>query len=261
MANIGNKHPNVEGGSYDNGVGTTNGVGPNNGVGGNSASGIGANDGGHHFMGNNAGNTNYSGTSPHLRHLGNPAPLGLIAFASTLLVFELINVHARHTAELNIVIALALAYGGITQLLAGMWEFACGNTFGATVFSSFGAFWISYAIILLPGSGIISAYTSQNDLSNAYGFFFTAWFITTFCFLMASMRSTAVLVLFFLFLDLTFLLHMAGAYTGRSGVNKGAGWMGIISALIAYYAGWSALMTRDASYFTLPVVPLSKRRV
>lgn len=98
---------------------------------------------------------------------------------------------------------MAVACGGLAQLLAGQWEFVCGNTFGATALSSFGAFWIrcvcfcrrsfqvlvltenvwfdSYALILIPGTGIISGYAeTPNELHNALGFFLMVWFIFTF---------------------------------------------------------------------------------
>jgi succinate-acetate transporter protein len=57
---------------------------------------------------------------------------GLFAFASTTLVLSLYNVQARHVTVPNVVVGMALFYGGLAQLLAGMWEFATGNTFGAT---------------------------------------------------------------------------------------------------------------------------------
>lgn len=59
------------------------------------------------------------------RKLGNPAPLGLSAFALTTFLLSLINLGTRGTSTPNIVVATAWAYGGLVQLLAGMWEFAC----------------------------------------------------------------------------------------------------------------------------------------
>ena len=67
----------------------------------------------------------------------DPAPLGLAAFALT--TFILSGHNATFIPDL-IWVGLALFYGGLTQLLAGMWEFRTGNTFGATAFTSYGAF-------------------------------------------------------------------------------------------------------------------------
>merc|ERR1711939_169464 len=85
------------------------------------------------------------------RKFANPAPLGLSAFALTTCVLSLINIGVRGVHEPNIVVALAFGYGGLVQLLAGMWEMAVGNTFGATALSSYGGFWLSLAIVLTPG--------------------------------------------------------------------------------------------------------------
>ncbi|OQV07000.1 hypothetical protein CLAIMM_11494 [Cladophialophora immunda] len=86
------------------------------------------------------------------RKFANPAPLGLSAFALTTFVLSLINLEVRGLSEPNIVCSLAFAYGGLVQLLAGMWEMAVGNTFGATALSSYGGFWIAFGIILTPGA-------------------------------------------------------------------------------------------------------------
>src|SRR5881275_1927813 len=74
----------------------------------------------------------------------DPGPLGLAAFAGTTFVLSLMNANLVSDKGIGVVLALALAYGGLAQLLAGMWEFRTGNTFGAVAFCSFGAFWISY---------------------------------------------------------------------------------------------------------------------
>lgn len=66
--------------------------------------------------------------SNSVRKLANPSPLGLCAFALTTFVLSLINIQARGVQTNNIVLGLALFYGGLVQLLAGMWEFATGNS-------------------------------------------------------------------------------------------------------------------------------------
>ncbi|RKO89357.1 GPR1/FUN34/yaaH family-domain-containing protein [Blyttiomyces helicus] len=87
--------------------------------------------------------------------IANPGPLGLSAFALTTFVLSFFNagIIVNLSAPAALVISLALGYGGLVQLLAGMWEFRCGNTFGATAFSSYGGFWISFGLILSPSSG------------------------------------------------------------------------------------------------------------
>jgi len=202
------------------------------------------------------------GRSPHIRTIANPAPLGLFSFASTTLILSLINVQARHVLEPNIVVGMAIACGGGAQLLAGMWEFVCGNTFGATAFTSYGAFWISYALIFIPGTGIIDAYVATDvnpgDLANAVGFYLSAWFIFTFIMFLASLRSTGALAALFFCLTLTFMFLMIGAFTLKVKMTKIGGGLGILTAAIAYYTGASGLITQQASYFSLPVLDLPK---
>ncbi len=74
----------------------------------------------------------------------DPGPLGLAAFALTTFVLSMFNAGLSATSGEPVVLGLALAYGGMAQLLAGMWEFRTGNTFGAVAFASYGAFWISF---------------------------------------------------------------------------------------------------------------------
>src|ERR1700740_41416 len=77
----------------------------------------------------------------------DPGPLGLAGFAMTTFVLSIFNADLVSSKGLLVVLGLAFAYGGVAQLLAGMWEFRTGNTFGAVAFSSFGAFWISFFAI------------------------------------------------------------------------------------------------------------------
>lgn len=140
---------------------------------------------------------------PAQKKLANPAPLGLGAFALTTFVLSTINLGTNKVAEPNLVVALAYGYGGLIQLLAGMWEMAVGNTFGATALSSYGGFWISFGvsarisghstflithaniahsqIILTPAFGITSAYTgaTTGTFSEVFALYLWAWFIFT----------------------------------------------------------------------------------
>ncbi|KAA1476304.1 Gpr1 family protein [Dentipellis sp. KUC8613] len=192
--------------------------------------------------------------APSRRALGNPGPLGLFSFASTTLILSLYNAGARGISVPNAVVGMALFCGGLAQLLAGMWEFAAGNTFGATAFTSYGAFWGSYATILIPGSGIGAAYeaaTTEQEPS-ALGIYLITWMIVTFFFLIAALRKNIAFVALFFFLTITFLLLGAAEFTGHLSVQKAGGVVGVITAFIAYYAGMCELLgPQDA--FTLPL--------
>lgn len=84
-------------------------------------------------------------TSAPAPTIADPGPLGLVGFAATTFVLSSFNADLIDGSLLPVVLPLALFYGGLVQLLAGMWEFRKGNTFGATAFCSYGAFWLSYA--------------------------------------------------------------------------------------------------------------------
>src|SRR6476660_8686855 len=86
--------------------------------------------------------------SEQVRMIADPAPLGLAAFALTTFLLSLVNAGFMPKDTEPVVLGVALAFGGIAQLLAGMWEFRKGNVFGATVFSSYGAFWLSFCAFL-----------------------------------------------------------------------------------------------------------------
>ncbi|KAI1812946.1 GPR1/FUN34/yaaH family-domain-containing protein [Poronia punctata] len=193
------------------------------------------------------------------RKFANPAPLGLSAFALTTFVLSLINVGARDITKPNIALSLAYGYGGLVQLLAGMWEMAVGNTFGATALSSYGGFWISYAIILTPGFAVIPAY-SPGEEASVLGFFLTGWFIFTFLLLLCTLRSTVMFFSLFLTLDLAFLM-LATSEFAKANENPGAshglqvagGVFGLLAAFLAWYNAFAGIADTSNSFFLIPV--------
>jgi len=186
--------------------------------------------------------------------IANPASLGLFSFASTTFVLSLFNLQTRNIHTPNVVVGMAIFCGGLAQLLAGMWEFPKGNVFGATAFTSYGAFWMSYATILLPGSGIIAAYTDPTELANSLAIYLTAWTMVTFFLLLVSLRKSIAFIALFASLTLTFALLTAAEFLGNASFAKGGGAIGVITAFIAYYIGVSELMAAEVSpTFNLPL--------
>ncbi|KAE9366716.1 hypothetical protein N431DRAFT_384621 [Stipitochalara longipes BDJ] len=198
------------------------------------------------------------------RKFANPAPLGLSAFALTTFVLSLINIRERNVLEPSIIISLAFGYGGLVQLLAGMWEMAVGNTFGATALSSYGGFWLSVAIILTPGGfDIGAAYSGPtagvNDFNNAFGFFFAGWFIFTTILLICTLRSTVAFFLLFFTLDMAFLfLSLGYLYADAKGAPKtglisAGGYFGLLAAFLAWYNALAGIADDSNSFFVIPV--------
>lgn len=142
-----------------------------------------------------------------------------------------------------------------------MWEFATGNTFGATAFASYGGFWMSFGAIFIPGFGILEAYASAAPgvLDQSLGIYLLGWTLFTLVMLIASHRSNMGLVSLFFFLFITFVLLSAGKFNNSLTVTRAGGAFGVITAIIAWYNALCGLLTRDSSYFVLPNPSLNRR--
>lgn len=187
--------------------------------------------------------------------IANPAPLGLCGFALTTFVLSSINAGWFPAGGTNIVVGLALFYGGLAQLLAGMWEFRSGNTFGATAFSSYGAFWLSFAVIFIPGTGILDALTKTNTLHQALGIYLLAWAIFTFLLFLGTLRINWGLIAILGLLTLTFLALALGELLGASSLGVLGGYLGILTALAAWYVALAGLLASSNGIFSLPLGP------
>jgi uncharacterized protein len=185
----------------------------------------------------------------------DPGPLGLAGFAMTTFVLSMFNAKLVSAGGEPVVLGLALAYGGIAQLLAGMWEFRTGNTFGAVAFSSYGAFWISFwALVVFYVPKIPAA-----DAGHAIGLYLWAWGIFTTYMFVASLRTTGAVALVFFLLAITYVLLAAGNSGNHANVVKWGGYVGLATAAAAWYASFAAVMNSTFGRTVLPVVPLSRR--
>jgi succinate-acetate transporter protein len=199
-------------------------------------------------------NPGYSERPPHA--FANPAPLGLSAFALTTFVLSLINCGAMGVHTPNIVVGLALFYGGFVQLLAGMWEVVMCNPFGATALGSFGGFWMSFGAIYVDFFGILGAYDDPVELDSAVGFYLLGWTIFTFGMMLLTMKSTVAFFGTFATLDLTFLLLAVGKLAPSTGCTKAAGVVGIVCAFCAWYCAYAGLSNHENSYIIARAIPL-----
>jgi len=186
--------------------------------------------------------------SAHTRMIADPAPLGLGAFALTTFLLSLVNAGILPKDTEPMVLAVALAFGGIAQLLAGMWEFRKGNVFGATVFTSYGAFWLSFWAYLTFFAESIP--TEHHGV--AAGWYLIAWAIFTTLMLVAALRTTAVLAALFAVVAVVFVLLALGAINGSAGLTTAGGILGIVAAALAWYL---CLAGVAASTFGKPILP------
>jgi uncharacterized protein len=189
--------------------------------------------------------------------IADPGPLGLAGFAMTTFVLSTFNANIISNAKLEaVVLPLALFYGGLGQLLAGMWEFKKANTLGATAFTSFGAFWLSFAAyvkFVVPGLPANQAY-------KATGLYLLAWMIFTAYMFIASLRVTGAVALVFILLTLTFLFLAIGELGKSTGMHHVGGWLGLLTAVAAWSASFAGVTNATWGRTVLPVVSLAVRR-
>jgi succinate-acetate transporter protein len=194
--------------------------------------------------------------APSVHKFGNPAPLGLSAFALSTFVLSLVNAGAMGVKNDSIVVGLAIFYGGFIQLLSGMWEMSVENTFGALALSSFGGFWMSFGAISIPWFGIANSYTDPVELDNAVGFYLLGWSIFTFMLTLCTMKSTLAFFSLFFFLAVTFLLLAIGKLGKVPGSTTAGGVLGIVVAFIAWYNAYAGLANRQNSYVRVTALQL-----
>jgi succinate-acetate transporter protein len=186
--------------------------------------------------------------------LADPGPLGLAGFALTTFVLSMFNADLVGKGGEPVVLGLALAYGGLAQLLAGMWEFRTGNTFGAVAFTSFGAFWLSYFVLVTFDAKLIPA----ADAGHAIGLYLIAWGIFTTYMFFASLRTTVAIAVVFLLLALTFIALGIGNAGPHPNIVKLGGWLGLATAVAAWYASFAAVINATFARTVLPVRPLAR---
>jgi succinate-acetate transporter protein len=183
----------------------------------------------------------------------DPAPLGLAGFAMTTFVLSMFNSNLVSEKGTPVVLGLALIYGGVVQLLAGMWEFRNGNTFGAVAFSSYGAFWISFWAL-----NVFYAKDIGGNAGHAVGVYLWAWAIFTAYMTVAALRVNAAVLLVFVLLTATFILLAIGNVGPHPSVLHWGGYIGLATAAAAWYASFAAVANSTFGRTILPLIPLKR---
>ncbi|KAI1084938.1 GPR1/FUN34/yaaH family-domain-containing protein [Whalleya microplaca] len=198
------------------------------------------------------------------RNFANPAPLGLLSFATSIFMISLLELEPRGVKVPNIIVPNMVFFGGSAQTISGIMEFVAGNTFGATVFTAYAAFNLAYALIYLPGSGILTAYTDAEtgallpEFHQAVAMFVWAWWIISIIFTVASVRSSWALVGVLVFVDIDLLLLAVGNMLGQEALLKASSGFGFAAAALAYWAGAAGLWGNGITPINLPVGSLKK---
>ena len=195
--------------------------------------------------------------------LADPAPLGLAAFATTTFILSMINadlVGGGTATAAGIVAGMAFAYGGIAQFTAGLWEFRNGNTFGATAFCSYGMFWLSFYLLL----HVTASALPKTEIFSSIGLYLWAWAIFTGYMWVVSLRTTAAVSAVFFLLTITFILlgignsALAGGTAVTNGTIKIGGYVGLATAIVAWYASFAGVLNDTWGRVVLPVFPLTR---
>ena len=175
----------------------------------------------------------------------NPAALGLAGFALTTWLLSMINAGWFSGTAMGMVLAVAFAYGGTVQMLAGLMEIPRGNTFGATAFLSYGAFWWSFALFVLFLHGTVPA--------AFIGWYLFLWGVFTLYMWVATWRAPRALQLVFLSLWVTFFVLAASEWTGFEWLHHAGGYLGLVTALLAFYLSAAEIINEAHGRTVLPV--------
>jgi succinate-acetate transporter protein len=179
----------------------------------------------------------------------DPGPLGLAGFAATTLVLSFANAGILDKAGAGAaVLALALFYGGLVQLIAGILEFRRGNTFGTTAFCTYGAFWLAYA-------AYARFFATASTPASTTGMFLLVFAIVTAYLTIAALRVNGAVLAVFVLLTLTFVLLAIAEFANSPGLGKVGGVVGIITAVVAFYTSAAIVVNETWKRVVLPVYP------
>ena len=204
-------------------------------------------------------------TAAHASGIADPAPLGLAAFALTTFLLSAKNTDWMSHATTSSWLGFAFAYGGLGQFAAGMWEFRRGNTFGATAFSSYGGFWIGlglwFVLVANPAIAAIRPATlasTVTSLNHDLGWIALVFAILTIYLMILSTQVNVAVFLVFLLLAATFVILAianfdAGSALLPTGLVKTGGYVGLATALVAFYASAAGIAASMAGRIKLPV--------
>jgi len=184
--------------------------------------------------------------------LANVGALGLGGFALSTFILNIVNAGLVDVATLGIVMPVAMFYGGVAQFAAGMWDVKRGDTFGATCFSSFGAFWMGVAVFFFLRLSGVEAFVEVPPAGLAV--VFIAWGIFTGYATIASLKLPKAITWVFITLTILFFLLAIGEFVPV--VHTIAGYEGILCSLIAWYASAAILIN---NVYGRTVLPLGER--
>jgi uncharacterized protein len=186
--------------------------------------------------------------------IADPAPLGLAAFALTTFLLSAFNAGWMTRSSGLAWVGYAFAYGGLVQLLAGMWEFRNRNVFGATAFGSYGGFWIGlFLYFQLYGAKLATHPLTAGLFAKDVGWILLAFAIFNTYMLLWSTQVNMAVFAVFLTLELTEIILFIGNFAGSSGTVKFGGYVGVLTALCAWYTSAAGVANGMGGRISVPV--------
>lgn len=192
---------------------------------------------------------------PKTPPIANPGPLGLFAFGITTLLLNIVNSGMVESASISIVLGYGMFYGGLAQMLAAMWEMRRGNTFAATAFGSYSAFWMGLALWhILADAEVLNP---SSEFKGGFAAYLAVWGMFTGLMFVPTLKLNRAVQSIFLTLTILFFLLAAGVYNDT--VHKIAGFEGIICAFTAIYTAWAMIVNDTWGKEVLPLWPVKAK--
>lgn len=200
------------------------------------------------------GQMNPGWSVPSIHKFGNPAPLGLSAFAYCTFVTSLIDCKAKGVVNSQINSGTGMFYGGFIQFIAGLWEISLENAFGGLAFCSFGGYWMGSASMHIPWFNSYSAYATDAEWNNALGLWYLGWVMVTILLLTCTLKSTILFFFLFVLVFVRLLLLCLFRLYDNEHCEFAAGVVGVLAAVLAWYHAYAGLATKQNSYYVVEPV-------
>lgn len=202
------------------------------------------------------GQMNPGWSVPSIHKFGNPAPLGLSAFAFCTFVASLVDCKARGISNGQVNTGTAMFYGGFIQFIAGLWEISLENAFGGLAFCSFGGQWMSVASMSIPWFNSTASYATESEWNNALGIWYLGWVLVTVLLLSCTVKSTFLFFFLFVLVFLRLLLLTIFKLYDNEHREFAAGVIGVLAAVLAWYHAYAGLATKQNSYYVVKPMPM-----
>jgi succinate-acetate transporter protein len=186
--------------------------------------------------------------------MANPAAWAVTAFATTSFMLGMYNTHLLNPAGAGIVIPVAFFFGGFIQIVVAIMEINRGNLFGAVVFGSYGPFWVIYGAL----ESLYATSVPAAQITAAVSLFLAMWAVLSFIFLIASLRTDAVLVVIIGLIFIGLVLLSIGAGASQVTLTEAGGWVTLAFAVLAWYHAAGDIIAATFGRTILPVWPLGK---